>query len=116
MTSARTSWNEGLDYPKTIKKNKRIIGYYDNVLIITGFIRTDKVFHLRSYWKKGNNSETTLDNPVKRKCKIALSLVKTHIVKKICNGTSFTKEAFAGKEIVCVSPHWDFSFSGRNLK
>ena len=68
-----------LTIPKQLK-NKQIIGYYDNILIITGFIRTDKVFHLRSYWKKGNNSETTLDNPAKRKCKIAL--VKTHMGAK----------------------------------
>ena len=82
--------------------------YYENLLLIIFISITIKI-------KKINLTRQRLITL--RNGSVKLPLVKTHIVKKydVTEHASLRKE-FASKEIVCVSPHWDFSFSGRNLK
>ena len=81
--------------------------YYENVLLIIFISITIKI-------KKINLTRQRLITL--RKGSVKLPLVKTHIVKKYVTEHASLRKEFASKEIVCVSPHWDFSFSGRNLK
>ena len=84
--------------------------YYENLLLIIFICITIKI-------KKINLTRQRFRGVTLRNGSVKLPLVKTHIVKKydVTERASLRKE-FASKEIVCVSPHWDFSFSGRNLK
>ena len=84
--------------------------YYENVLLIIFISITIKI-------KKINLTRQRLITL--RNGSVKLPLMKTHIVKKYDvteHASGGGKSTFASKEIVCVSPHWDFSFSGRNLK
>ena len=81
--------------------------YYENVLVIIFISITIKI-------KKINLTRQRLITL--RNGSVKLPLVKTHIVKKYVTEHASLRKEFASKEIVCVSPHWDFSFSGRNLK
>ena len=81
--------------------------YYENLLLIIFISITIKI-------KKINLTRQRLITL--RNGSVKLPLVKTHIVKKYVTEHASLRKEFASKEIVCVSPHWDFSFSGRNLK
>ena len=81
--------------------------YYENLLLIIFISITIKI-------KKINLTRQRLITL--RNGSVKLPLVKTHIVKKYVTEHASLRKEFASKEIVCVSPHWDFSFSGRSLK
>ena len=81
--------------------------YYENVLLIIFISITIKIKNINLTRQR----LITLRNG-----SVKLPLVKTHIVKKYVTEHASLRKEFASKEIVCVSPHWDFSFSGRNLK
>lgn len=82
--------------------------YYEIIPIIIAFIRTDKVFHLRSYLKKKKERNLTRQT-AKRKRKITFRFGENkklrYIVKEFATEHASLRKGFADKETASDSPY-----------